>query len=298
MPLEDVKLAVDVLERNGFSILYLTGGETGLYPHLAEAVEYAKDKGMITSLTTNGTMPRPLLKRLSKSLDFLSVSVDHCDEKVWDNAKHVTGISKKAKSTIAVAKALGMKVYAITFLNPAWAVEDVERIVRYVNEELGVSFAMSYPYVSSNESTFTVGGNLRDSPAQARRRVRDMTARVLQMKKDGSDVATVSSYMKDVLRAHQGLPMRYPCKAGGSIVTIDCNLDVYPCYKREKLFNLRDRQNLNIPTPDNSLCDDQTCLVNCFKEASLATRHAVLKSTAEEIFYNPKFYLRIITKKD
>ena len=298
MPLSDAKFAIDVLTKNGFSILYFTGGETGLYPYLSEAVEYAKSKGMITSLTTNGTMGLGTLKRLTKSLDFLSVSVDHCDECVWDSAKHVSGISKKAQETIRAAKTLGMKVYGITFLNPAWAAEDVERIVKYVNEDLGVSFAMSYPYVSSNESTFVVGGELRSSQGQAQRRVRDMSAKVLQMKQNGSDVATVSGYMKDVLRAHDDLPMRYPCKAGASILTIDCYLDVYPCYKRKKLFNLRDRQDLNLPDPNNSACDDKNCLVNCFKEASLASRKVVLKSVAEEILCNPKFYLRIITKNN
>jgi MoaA/NifB/PqqE/SkfB family radical SAM enzyme len=298
MSLADAKFAIDVLAKNKFSILYFTGGETGLYPHLSEAVEYAKSKGMITSLTTNGTMTKGTLKRLSRSLDFLSVSVDHCDECVWDSAKHVVGISKKAQETISAAKALGMKVYGITFLNPAWAADDVERIVKYVNGDLGVSFAMSYPYVSSNESTFVVGGELRSSQGQAQRRLRDMSAKVLQMKQDGSDVATVSGYMKDVLRAHDGLPMKYPCKAGTSILTIDCYLDVYPCYKRKKLFNLKDRQDLNLPEPNNSVCDDKNCLVNCFKEASLASRRVVLKSVAEEFLSNPKFYLKIITRND
>ncbi len=298
MPLADVKFAIDVLAKNGFSILYVTGGETGLYPHLGEAVEYAKGKGLITSLTTNGTMSRSLLRRLSHSLDFLSVSVDHCDQGKWDNAKHVVGISKQARETIAAAKVLGMKVYAITFLNPAWRAEDVERIVRYVNEDLGVSFAMSYPYISTNERTFVVGGELRSTPVEKQRRVRDMAAKVLELKEKGADVATVSGYMRDVLRAHEGLPMRYPCNAGASVFTVDCNLDVYPCYKRHKLFNLRDRQDLNLPNPDTSSCDDKNCLVNCFKEASLASKHAVVKAFAEEILCNPKFYMKIITRKE
>lgn len=298
MPLADVKFAIDVLAKNEFSILYFTGGETGLYPYLAEAVEYAKNKGLITSLTTNGTMTIATLKRLNKNLDFLSVSVDHYDGCIWDNTKHVSGISKKAKGAIKEAKALGMRVYGITFLNPAWVAEDVTRIVKYVNDDLGVSFAMSYPYISSNESTFVVGGDLRNSRGQTQRRVRDMTAKVLEMKQHGSDVATVSGYMKDVLRAHDGLPMRYPCKAGASILTIDCNLDVYPCYKRKKLFNLRERQDLNLPNPDNSICDDKNCLVNCFKEASLASRRVVIKSVAEEFLNNPKFYLKILSGSD
>jgi MoaA/NifB/PqqE/SkfB family radical SAM enzyme len=295
MKLQDVTFAIDVLARNGFSIIYFTGGETGLYPHLAEAVDYAKKKGMITSITTNGTISEDTLTRLSKNLDILSVSVDHYDEALWDKAKHVAGISKKAKEIIRTAKKCGMKIYGITFLNPAWTVADVEHVVHYVNEELGVSFALSYPYSSSNDGTFVVGGNLRDSQYQTQPNLRNMVAKVLQLKLLGSDVATVSGYMRDVLRAYDGLPMRYPCKAGKSAVVIDCNLNVFPCYKREKMFNLRDCQNLRISTFDNSMCDNRYCLINCFKEASLASKETCLKAVKEEFFSNPKFYLKLIS---
>ena len=232
MKLEDVIFAVDVLAKNGFSVIYFTGGETGLYPHLAEALSYAKKKGLITSITTNGTISEDNLIKLRKNLDILSVSVDNYDERLWEDVKHVAGISKKAKETIRIAKKCGMKIYAITFLNPTWTVADIERIVHYVNEELGVSFALSYPYSSSNDGTFDVGGNLRGSQYQTQRNLRDMVAKVLEMKLHGFDVATVSCYLRDVVRAHDGLPMRYPCNAGKSVIAVDCHLNVFPCYKK------------------------------------------------------------------
>jgi MoaA/NifB/PqqE/SkfB family radical SAM enzyme len=292
--LEDVKFAIDVLAKNDFSIVYFTGGETTLYPHLAEALAYAKKKAMITTMTTNGTSSEETMLKLSKNLDVLSVSVDNCNERLWDEAKHVEGISKRAKETIRIAKRCGVKTYGITFLNPTWSVADMENVVHYVNDELGVSFALSYPYTSSNDGTFTVDGKLRISPDQTRRNLRDMVAKVLEMKLLGSDIATVSCYLRDVLRAYDGLPMRYPCTAGKTAVAIDCKLDVFPCYKREKLFNLRDCQNLQMPKLDNSLCDNRYCLINCFKEASLASKENFPKAIKEEFFSNPKFYLKLI----
>lgn len=294
MKLQDVKFAIDVLAGNGFSVIYFTGGEPGLYLYLAEALAYAKKKGMLTSITTNGTISEELLEKISKSLDVISVSVDHYDENLWDEAKHIAGISKKAKRIIRIAKKVGIKVYAITFLNPTWTVANIEHIVRYVNEELGVSFALSYPYCSSNDGTFVVGGSLRGSQYQTQRNLRNMVAKVLQMKLQGSDVATVSGYMKDVVRAHDGLPMRYPCKAGKNAIVIDCHLNVFPCYKRKKMFNLKDCQNLEMRDLDNSTCDNRYCLINCFKEASLASRETCLKAVKEEFFSNPKFYRKLI----
>ncbi len=285
--------AIDVLAQNDFSVVYFTGGEPGLYPHLPEVVDYAKKKGMITSMTTNGTISEAALKRMSQSLDVLSVSVDHYNERLWDDAKHIAGISKKAKETIRVAKTFGISLYGITFLNPAWDVEDVEHIIQYVNNELDVPFALSYPYHSSNNSTFVVGGKLRDSRYQTQHSLRNMVAKVLEMKLHGYDVATVSSYLRDVLRAYDGLPMRYKCDAGRTIITVDCNLNVFPCYKRGVLLNLRESQDLNSFVPDNSLCDNRYCLINCFKEASLASKKTCLKAVKEEFFSNPKFYLKV-----
>lgn len=294
MKLEDARFAIDVLAKNGFSVIYFTGGETGLYPHLTEVVKYAKKKGLITSITTNGTISKTVLKEVSKSLDILSVSVDHYDESLWAKAKHVAGIAQKAKETIKVAKACRINLYAITFLNPAWATQDVERVVQYVNEELGVSFALSYPYVSSNDGTFVVGGKMRDSQDQTPQMMRNLVAKVLQMKLHGSDVATVSCYLRDVLRAYDGFPMKYPCKAGETVITVDCNLNVFPCYKREKLFNLKQRQDLNGYTPDNSSCDNRRCLMNCFKEASLASKETFKRAVKEEFFSNPRFYVKLL----
>jgi hypothetical protein len=139
-----------------------------------------------------------------------------------------------------------------------------------------------------------VGENLTNSLLKRQRNIRNMIAKTLQMKLNGSDVSTASSYMRDVLRAHDGLPTMYHCKAGRTIITIDCNLNVFPCYKREKLFNLKERQDLDIPAPDTSRCDNTQCLINCFKEASLASRETFFKATKEELLSNPKFYLKLL----
>ena len=294
LSLDDATFAVDVLAKNGFSFIYFTGGETGLYPYLAEVLAYAKKKGMVTSLTSNGTISQENLINISKNLDVLSVSVDHYKERLWDKTKHFAGISKRVKETIRVAKKCKLKLYAITFLNPYWTVADVERVIYYVNDELGISFAFSYPYISSNDGTFSVGGNLYNSQL-IRENLRNMVAKVLKMKLLGSDVATVSGYLRDVVSAHDGLPMRYPCTAGRTSLVIDCNLNVFQCYMHQKIFNLRDCQNLNNCFPV-SICDSEKyCFINCFRETSLASRNTVIKAVREEISSNPKFYLKFLS---
>jgi MoaA/NifB/PqqE/SkfB family radical SAM enzyme len=297
MPLQDLQYTIDILAQNHFSIVYFTGGETSLYPYLVEACSYAKRKGMVTTLTTNGTITKQTIQQLRGNLDVLSVSVDHYNEQVWDQAKHVVGIAQKAKQAINVAKEAGLKTYAITFLNPNWAVSDVEQVMHYVNDELDVSFALSYPYSSSNGGTFTVNGNpAASNQTRTTTNLRGMVAKVLELKLQGADVATVSGYLRDVLRAHDGLPMKYPCNAGKSAFVIDCNLNVFPCYRRPKLFNLKEAPCVFPRSFDNSACDNRFCLINCFKEASMASRQTCLRAVKEELFSNPKFYLKLLKR--
>lgn len=293
MSLEDVLFVLDVLVKNNFSVAYFTGGETGLYSHLVEAVEYAKEKGLITSLTTNGTMPNTTLAKLSKSLDALSVSVDHYDAQRWDEAKHVPGIARMAVETIRLAKAYGMKTYAVTFLNPLWDAAEVEKTVRYVNDKLGIPFAFSYPYISTNEGTFKVGGELCSSN-DFYNNVRSNIAKVLEMKLNGAQIANTTAYLREALRAQDNLPMKYPCKAGRVMLTVDCKLNVFPCYKKDKLFNLRENQNINLPAVNSAMCDNKHCMINCFKEASAWSKETVFSSLKEEVFSNVDFLLSFL----
>jgi MoaA/NifB/PqqE/SkfB family radical SAM enzyme len=293
MPLEDIQFAVDVLAKNNFSVVYFTGGETGLYPHLLEAVGYAKKKGLVTSLTTNGTIPKEKLWQMRNSLDALSVSVDHYDGRVWDEAKHLPGVSEQAKTTIRLAGAVGLKQYAVTYLNPAWSTVEVSKVVRYVNDTLGVPLSISYPYISANEGTFTVGGNLHQT-SDLQNNLRNNVAKVLELKQAGARITNSTGYLRDIIRAHDGVPMKYPCRAGRTILTVDCNLNVYPCYRKGRLFNLRNNQNLNITSPDTTNCDNRYCLINCFKESSQTAKQTQLSAAVEELTSSPRFYLSLI----
>jgi MoaA/NifB/PqqE/SkfB family radical SAM enzyme len=289
----DVCLTLNVLARNHFSVAYFTGGETGLYPNLVEALQYARSKGLFTSITTNGTISKDVLVQSSKNLDALSVSVDHYDERIWDGIKHFPGISKKAKETIKIARNSGINTYAITFLNPSWTTDDVEKVVHYVNDELEVPFAISYPYVSSNDGTYTVGGKLRESE-NYNKNMSNLISKVLDMKLNGAKIATSTCYLRDVIRAHHNLSQRYPCKAGRTILTIDCKLNVFPCYKKNKLFNLNNYQNLNLPALNSNACDNKNCMINCFKEVSVASKETGHKALVEELVSNPSFYMGMV----
>lgn len=64
-------------ELTGFPILTFTGGEPLLNPHIGAFISKAKDKGLVTTLTTNGWMLSKRAEELCQAgLDVLVVSVD------------------------------------------------------------------------------------------------------------------------------------------------------------------------------------------------------------------------------
>jgi MoaA/NifB/PqqE/SkfB family radical SAM enzyme len=290
IPFQDLKFAIDLLAKNNFSVIYFTGGEPSLYPNLIEALKYVKSKNMLTSLTSNGSITTKQLWELRDYLDLLSISVDHYDEKEWNRLKYVDDASSKAKTAIEVAKKYGINVVGLTFINPSWTTNDIERIVKYTNYELGTSFSFCYPFVSSNGGTFVVGKNLSLEKQQIH--LKQLFGKIKNMKEQGYDIINLSEYLDDIHLAHNDLPMKHRCQAGKNVLLIDCNLDVFPCFKRKKMFNLKkDQIRFNL---QNCPLDNKNCLTGCFKEPSVVSGKQILSIIRSESRSNLKIYLKYI----
>lgn len=297
MSREDAKIAIDFLVKNGYQIIYFTGGEATLWRHLVGTVDYAKEVGLVTSLTTNGTISSKVLERLNDSLDVISVSVDHYDPKTWDMLKHVDGISEKAVKTIQRVKELGMKGYSMTFLGPELTKKpgEIEKMVNYVNNDLGIAFGMCFPFISKEQDSFCVGGELHEYLQKDSLYIKKAVEKLLELKLSGSKIATPTPYMRDIIKAYDGKQMRYPCRAGSTVISIDYNLDVYPCFKKVAIFNIRKSPSYNLRNQGICRYDDKSCLINCFKEPSLLSRGKILSAATEEFFSNPSFYLSLLS---
>ena len=77
LELSKAKMVVDNLADADVMTLGITGGEPLLRNDLEELAEYAKDKGLITALSTNGTLvTRSRAQRLVNSFRSISISLD------------------------------------------------------------------------------------------------------------------------------------------------------------------------------------------------------------------------------
>ncbi len=84
---------IDEMAQMGVFALSFSGGEPLLNPNTCDYIAYAADKGMWTSMPTNGLLIRKYAEGL-KRLDMLEVSIDSLDPKRFAKRRGIDGLSK------------------------------------------------------------------------------------------------------------------------------------------------------------------------------------------------------------
>jgi MoaA/NifB/PqqE/SkfB family radical SAM enzyme len=262
IPLEDAKKILDILVQNKFLVVYFTGGEPTLHPQIVDIVKYADDQGLVATMTTNGTANHDLLYKLKQAgLYLLSVSLDHWDPAICEQLRQHRKIMEKQVQTIQYLKKIGLKTYALAYLNPYLVDEGVEKLVAYVNTVLKVPFGFCYP-TTSDINSYSLGGVLSDK--QVSHKLDKSVKKILQSKITGASIANLWVYLQDILTFTDQKNPHFFCRGGEDVVYIDWRGDVFPCFLKPKIFNI-----LHNPPRflNNVKCND--CLINCFREPSV-----------------------------
>ena len=257
----DIVKILDFMAANKFLIAYFTGGEPTMHPDLTKTVEYADKLGLVTSLTTNGTIPTDMLQQLKEAgLHTLSISIDSWDPTIAEKVRGHRRILQKQEKTFEIARKLGIRTYGLTYLGAHLTSENIGEMVAYVNSSLGATFGFCYP-VTADKNTYRLGKSV---PMHSPETIKKMVERLLALKKRYR-IANPVAYMEEILRFHNGRPSRFPCKGGEYVFYIDWFGDVYPCFMKSKLSNLLEENEPRFLR--NVGCND--CLINCFREPSL-----------------------------
>ena len=280
--LSDAKKILDFLEKNHFLVVYMTGGEPTLHPNVVEIVKYADDLGLITTMTTNGTVNKSTLMDLKDAgLYLISVSLDHWDPIVCEKIRRHKGIMEKQIETLKYLKEIKLRTYALSFLNSILIEDGVEKLIDYVNNILGVPFGFCYP-TKSDVNTYNLGGILSQDASSTK--LRKCIETIYTLKKNGREIANLFTYIEDIKNFLEKKNPNFYCKGGEDVIYIDWLGDVYPCFlKGQNLFNI-----LNVEDPSflkNVKCND--CLINCFREPSLLPQiFSPLHLFAKEVYYS------------
>jgi len=280
--LQDAKKVLDFLAENKFLIVYLTGGEPTLHPNVVDIVNYADKLGLVTTMTTNGTANKRLLMDLKKAgLYLLSVSLDHWDPLVCERIRGHKGIMSKQVETIKYLEEIGLRTYALAFLNPFLVEDGVEKLIDYANEVLGVSFGFCYP-TKSDVNTYALGSYLSEERSYSK--LKKCVNAIFKLKKKGREIANLFTYIEDIENFHNKKTPNFYCKGGEDVIYADWLGDVYPCFlKGERLFNILHGGDFSFLK--NVKCND--CLINCFREPSFLTQMFSPPSLfAKEVYYS------------
>jgi len=261
--LEDAKKVLTFLAKNKFLVVYFTGGEPTLHPDIVKIVDYANKLDLVTTMTTNGTVSKELILALKEAgLYLLSVSLDHWDPKICEKIRNHKDIMSKQVNTLKYLNEIGMKTYALAFLNSFLIEDGVEHLINYANNVLAVPFGFCYP-TTSRENTYRLGNSLPHNEQQER--LRKSVETILTLKKKGREIANLSTYIEDSINLGSPSSPNFYCKGGESVVYIDWLGDLYPCFLKGKLFNIFNDGQKDFSKNVN--CND--CAINCFREPSL-----------------------------
>jgi len=262
LPVHDGRRILDFLYDNKFMVVYFTGGEPTLHPDLVPLVQHANRLGLVTSMTTNGTSSLTTLAQLRDAgLDVLSVSLDHWDSEVCEGLRGHREIQAKQEAKLCYAKEIGLRVYALAYLNPLLCEHQaIQTFVEYADRILDVPVAFCFP-TECDQTTYRLCGVSSEANYA---KLYHTIHTILQLKRAGRRILNPTVYLEDVLRFLRRKPPAVYCKGGEDVVYIDWLGNTYPCFLRPKLFNaLEDRPHLL----HHVQCND--CVINCFREPSI-----------------------------
>lgn len=133
LPFEDACKIIDKMADAGLKKITFAGGEPFLYKHIYDIISYSKQKGLTTSVITNGSfLTEENLIKLSH-LDWIGISIDSLNEST--NRK----IGRRSKNNpnyfelVSRIKKHGFKLKINTVVNKFNENEDMSMFIKWAN---------------------------------------------------------------------------------------------------------------------------------------------------------------------
>jgi MoaA/NifB/PqqE/SkfB family radical SAM enzyme len=220
MTTEQVKGMIDSLSRMGVKRIGFTGGEPLLRRDIGEILDYAKSKGMKTTLFSNGALVPRMIDEL-KSLDLLLLSFDGPRE-VQDNQR-MNGAYDSVVKAIKVAKKARIKVWTNTVITK----ENVKHIPFILKQ--GKKWGVSSMFMPVFEYSITADKEIIKKMSSDIPLFRKAINGLIKAKKAGYSIINSASYFRYLLKYW---PQDHfeKCYAGKLFCAINCDGSVAPCH--------------------------------------------------------------------
>ncbi|MEM8600542.1 MAG: radical SAM protein [Bacteroidota bacterium] len=259
--LEDAERNLDDLRRLGVRVIDFTGGEPLLHPKIGDLLTMAKERGFLTTVTSNGLLYPKRAKKLQGRVDLLHFSIDSPVPHEHNASRGVKCFSKLMES-VEVALDLGERpdlLFTVTNEN----VHHLERIYETISRPNGLILILN-PLFEYN----TLGEELAD----------EVMERMAALAKQ--PYAYLNPAFLTLRRRGGNDPAAPVCKAVSTCVVISpFNELVLPCYHagmeklpiKGQLYDLwhGERVAWHRETEGrHAVC--RGCTINCYFEPSFA----------------------------
>jgi Fe-coproporphyrin III synthase len=277
MSLEEGMHLVDDLAELKVPILIFTGGEPLLSRNFYPLAFHAREVGLRTVISTNGTLITPEVARLlaEAKIRYVGVSLDSSSPERHDSFRGVVGAYDRALQGLKNARDAGLKTgLRITLTRDNW--QDVPALLNLALEEDIPRFCL-YHLVPTGR-----GAGIADrdvTPEQRRSVIRLLAEAAEELKGKDIEILTTDSPMDGayLLELLKGDPRRDHvrelltnaggCSTGVKVANINHRGDVHPCHFMPQVVvgNVRERSFRDIwidhPTSElQSLRNIKSCL--------------------------------------
>jgi radical SAM protein with 4Fe4S-binding SPASM domain len=256
----------------------LTGGEPLLHKDIFSIINYASEKNLKVSLTTNGVVINRRVAKKLKDLDtwLIRVSLDGSIPKIHDNFRGVVGSYIRTIKGIKALLAENLNVVVLTVVSKH-NIHEVERIIDVVRR-LGVKAINTYIFVPGGR-----GKNV-ENLALTSSEYKKFLERIISLKEKYKEIQILTK--APLMSLLYNSEISGACAAGTSNLFIEENGDVIPCpylplvigntrktrldymWKNSKiLYELRD------PNKLSNTCKECEYVKRCFGGCRAAAYH-------------------------
>jgi len=263
----EAKKIIDKLYSLGTRILSFLGGEPTIRKDFIELVEYANKKGMISFLTTNGTLlNEEYIERIGRSgLDILTLSVDSVADFGYSGKNYAR--SKKVLDNLVRARG---KYGFLLIVNMVLSNRNVNQVIDTLKffDKLGIPISL----VFIQEDTFTnqpMDEGLFFRSEEEKNKLFKVLEEIKILKKQSKNIYVSTQYLNDI-KKFVNKEIRWDCPAGKYTFAVDTegefmlcsvlpkeDINIFQIDKNYyKKFAVKRKETLDICT--------KKCLSNCY----------------------------------
>ncbi|MEW6295026.1 MAG: radical SAM protein [Candidatus Diapherotrites archaeon] len=216
---------IEVLSKKGTKRIGFTGGEPLLRKDIGEIIDFARKKGIFTTLGSNGILAEKRIDEL-KNLNLLVLSLDG-SKKIHDMQRGIK-CYEKVVGAIKKARENGIKVWTVTTLTK-YNLNEIDFILEKAQE---LNFWASFQPLHHNPRLSGKTEKIRPSEKEYKNVVKKLIEAKIERKK----VANSMQYLKHLLYWPDS-SKAIKCLAGRQFCHIDSNEDIFPCFNSMEKFN-------------------------------------------------------------